>query len=87
MSGLIHESSRMADAQGLRKAIREGGGLVPVLRGARLQYLFVTFYRPQYWLYAKPDIRSVENPKGKRVGVSSIGSDPGRWISGARLFR
>jgi NitT/TauT family transport system substrate-binding protein len=53
-----------------------GAGLLPVLRGAPLQYLFVTFYRPQYWLYAKQDIRSVENLKGKRVGVSSIGSGP-----------
>jgi len=53
-----------------------GAGLVPALRGAPLQYLFITFYRPQYWLYSKPDIRSVENLKGKRVGVSSIGSGP-----------
>lgn len=53
-----------------------GAGLVPVLRGAPLQFLFITFYRPQYWLYAKPDIRSVEDLKGKRVGVSSIGSGP-----------
>jgi NitT/TauT family transport system substrate-binding protein len=53
-----------------------GAGLVPVLRGAPLQYLFITFYRPQYWLYSKPDIRSVESLKGKRVGVSSIGSGP-----------
>lgn len=53
-----------------------GAGLVPVLRGAPLQYLFITFFRPQYWLYSKQDIRSVENLKGKRVGVSSIGSGP-----------
>ena len=53
-----------------------GAGLIPVLRGAPLQFLFITFFRPQYWLYAKPDIRSVENLKGKRVGVSSIGSGP-----------
>ncbi len=53
-----------------------GAGIVPVLRGAPLQFLFVTFYRPQYWLYAKPEIRSVEDLKGKRVGVSSIGSGP-----------
>jgi NitT/TauT family transport system substrate-binding protein len=53
-----------------------GAGLIPVLRGAPLQFLFITFFRPQYWLYAKPDIRFVENLKGKRVGVSSIGSGP-----------
>ena len=53
-----------------------GAGLVPVLRGAPLQYLFITFFRPQYWLYSKPSIRAVEDLKGKRVGVSSIGSGP-----------
>ena len=53
-----------------------GAGLVPVLRGAPLQYLFITFFRPQYWLYSKPWIRAVEDLKGKRVGVSSIGSGP-----------
>jgi NitT/TauT family transport system substrate-binding protein len=53
-----------------------GAGVVPVLRGAPLQYLFVTFYRPQYWLYSRPELRSIENLKGKRVGVSSIGSGP-----------
>ena len=53
-----------------------GAGIVPVLRGAPLQFLFVGFYRPQYWLYAKPEIRSVEDLKGKKVGVSSIGSGP-----------
>jgi NitT/TauT family transport system substrate-binding protein len=29
-----------------------------------------------FWLYAKSDIRSVEALKGKKVGVSSIGSGP-----------
>ncbi|HEY7165733.1 MAG TPA: ABC transporter substrate-binding protein [Candidatus Binatia bacterium] len=53
-----------------------GAGVVPVLRGAPLQFLFVTFYRPQYWLYSKPELRSIDSLKGKRVGVSSIGSGP-----------
>lgn len=29
-----------------------------------------------FWLYARPEIRAVENLKGKNVGVSGIGSGP-----------
>ena len=29
-----------------------------------------------FWLYAKPEIRDVKALKGKRVGVSGIGSGP-----------
>jgi ABC-type nitrate/sulfonate/bicarbonate transport system substrate-binding protein len=28
------------------------------------------------WLYARPEIRSVENLKGKKLGISGIGSGP-----------
>jgi len=53
-----------------------GAALLPTLRGAPLRFLFTTFNRPMFWLYAKSDIRSVEALKGKKVGVSSIGSGP-----------
>lgn len=53
-----------------------GAGLPPVLRGAPLRFLFTTFNRPMFWLYSKPDIRSIKDLKGKRVGVSSLGSGP-----------
>jgi ABC-type nitrate/sulfonate/bicarbonate transport system substrate-binding protein len=53
-----------------------GAGLLPILRGAPLRFMFTTFNRPMFWLYAKPDIRSVEALKGKKVGVSSLGSGP-----------
>lgn len=53
-----------------------GAGLPPLLRGAPLRFLFTTYNRPMFWLYAKPDIRSVKELKGKRVGVSGIGSGP-----------
>lgn len=53
-----------------------GAALLPMLRGAPLRYLFTTFNRPMFWLYAKSDIRSVEVLKGKKVGVSSLGSGP-----------
>ena len=53
-----------------------GAGLLPILRGAPIRFVFTTFNRPMFWLYARSDIRSVENLKGKKVGVSSLGSGP-----------
>ena len=53
-----------------------GSGLLPILRGAPVKYVFTTFNRPMFWLYARPEIRSVEMLKGKKVGVSGIGSGP-----------
>jgi ABC-type nitrate/sulfonate/bicarbonate transport system substrate-binding protein len=53
-----------------------GASLPPVLRGAPLRFLFATFSRPMFWLYARPEIRSVADLKGKKVGISSLGSGP-----------
>lgn len=53
-----------------------GAGLLPILRGAPIRFMFTTFNRPMFWLYSRADIRSVENLKGKKVGVSSLGSGP-----------
>jgi ABC-type nitrate/sulfonate/bicarbonate transport system substrate-binding protein len=53
-----------------------GAGLPPVLRGSPLKFLFTTYNRAMFWLYAKPEIRDVRALKGKRVGVSGIGSGP-----------
>lgn len=53
-----------------------GAGLVPVVSGAPLRFIFTSFNRPMFWLYAKPDIRSIKDLKGRRVGVSNIGSGP-----------
>ncbi len=53
-----------------------GAGLLPILRGAPVRFMFTTFSRPMFWLYSRPDLRSVENLKGKKVGVSSLGSGP-----------
>jgi NitT/TauT family transport system substrate-binding protein len=53
-----------------------GGGLLAILRGLPLRVTFATFNRPDYALYAKADIRSIQDLKGKRLGVSSIGSGP-----------
>ena len=53
-----------------------GAGLLPILRGAPVRFMFTTFNRPMFWLYARSDIRSVAGLKGKKVGVSSFGSGP-----------
>jgi len=53
-----------------------GAGLPPILSGASLRFVFTSFNRPMFWLYARPEIRDVKNLKGKRVGVSNIGSGP-----------
>src|SRR5215470_11658645 len=53
-----------------------GAGLLPILRGAPVRFMFTSFNRPMFWLYGRGDIRSVESLKGKKVGVSSLGSGP-----------
>ena len=53
-----------------------GAGLPPVLSGAPLRFIFTTYNRPMFWLFGKAKIRSVKELKGKRVGVSGIGSGP-----------
>ncbi len=53
-----------------------GAGMPPVLRGSPMKFLFTTYNRAMFWLYAKPEIRDVKALKGKRVGVSGIGSGP-----------
>ncbi|MGH7770036.1 MAG: ABC transporter substrate-binding protein, partial [Candidatus Binatia bacterium] len=53
-----------------------GASLPPILRGAPMRFLFATFSRPMFWLYAKPEIRSIADLKGKKVGISSLGSGP-----------
>ena len=50
--------------------------LSAALRGAPLRIIFNAFYRPLVWLYSKPDIRTMKDLKGKRVGVAGIGSGP-----------
>ena len=53
-----------------------GAGLMPILRGAPVRFMFTTFSRPMFWLYSRSDIRSVDSLRGKKVGVSSLGSGP-----------
>ena len=53
-----------------------GAGLLPIVRGLPMTFLFTTFDRANFSLYSKPQIRSVQELKGKRIGVSSFGSGP-----------
>ena len=53
-----------------------GAGLPPVLSGAPLRFVFTTYNRPMFWLFGKSEIRSVRELKGKKVGVSGVGSGP-----------
>ena len=53
-----------------------GAGMLPIVRGAPLRIIFTTFSRPMFWVYSKPEIRTVEELRGKKIGVSSIGSGP-----------
>lgn len=53
-----------------------GASLLPIVRGAPLRIVYTTFYRPMFWLYSKSEIRTIEDLRGKKIGVSSIGSGP-----------
>src|SRR5258705_4140907 len=53
-----------------------GAGLLPILRGAPIRFMFTTFNRPMFWLYSRSVILSVENLKGTKVGASRLGSGP-----------
>ena len=44
------------------------------LRGAPLRVLFTSFYKPLFWLYAKPEIRDIKELKGKKIGTSGLGA-------------
>jgi len=53
------------------------GGILPaVIGGAPLRFVFSAFYRPMFWLYARPEIRAVSGLKSKKVAVSGLGSGP-----------
>ncbi|MBI4523650.1 MAG: ABC transporter substrate-binding protein [Deltaproteobacteria bacterium] len=57
--------------------VSAGGAVIPpALRGASIRFLFSAFYRPMYWLFSRPELRTIKSLKGRKVGVSSIGSGP-----------
>jgi NitT/TauT family transport system substrate-binding protein len=59
-------------AGGLDFSTVVAGGLSAAVRGAPLINIYNTFYRPMWWIYAKPDIRDIAGLKGKKVAVSGL---------------
>ena len=53
-----------------------GSAFTAALGGAPLRMLFSSFNRSLFWLYSRPEIADVKELRGKKVGVSSIGSGP-----------
>jgi NitT/TauT family transport system substrate-binding protein len=45
-----------------------------IARGAPVKFAFICFNRPMHWLYAKSEIKDVNGLKGKKIGVSAVGS-------------
>jgi NitT/TauT family transport system substrate-binding protein len=57
-------------------ASMSGAGLTAILGGVPLRFAFSSFYRPMFWIYAKPEIQDIKTLKGKRIGVTGLGSGP-----------
>src|ERR1041384_939868 len=57
-------------------ASMSGAGLTAMLGGVPLRFLFSSFFRPMFWLYAKPEFQDIKALKGKRIGVTGLGSGP-----------
>ena len=79
--GLDVEVILMSGAIGIRALIAGdvdastvgGSALPPIFRGAPLRMVFISFDKPTHWLYAKPDIRTVKDLKGRKVAVDGLG--------------
>jgi NitT/TauT family transport system substrate-binding protein len=61
-------------------ATLSGAGLTAILGGAPLRFVFSTFYRPMFWIYARPEVSDIRALKGKKIGVTGIGSGPDRLL-------
>ncbi len=57
-------------------ASMSGAGMTAMLGGAPLRFAFSSFFRPMFWLYAKPEFADVKSLRGKRIGVTGLGSGP-----------
>jgi ABC-type nitrate/sulfonate/bicarbonate transport system substrate-binding protein len=57
-------------------ASMSGAGLTAMLGGVPLRFVYTSFFRPMFWLYAKPDYQDIKALKGKRIGVTGLGSGP-----------
>jgi len=57
-------------------ASMSGAGMTAMLGGVPLRFVYSTFFRPMFWLYAKPEFQDVKSLRGKRIGVTGLGSGP-----------
>ncbi len=57
-------------------ASMSGAGLTAILGGMPLRFAYSSFNRPMFWLYAKPEFGDVKSLRGKRIGVTGLGSGP-----------
>jgi NitT/TauT family transport system substrate-binding protein len=57
-------------------ASMSGAGLTAMLGGVPLRFALSSFFRPMFWIYAKPEIQDIKALKGRRVGVTGLGSGP-----------
>jgi ABC-type nitrate/sulfonate/bicarbonate transport system substrate-binding protein len=57
-------------------ASMSGAGLTAILGGMPLRFAYTSFFRPMFWLYAKPEFQDIKALKGKRIGVTGLGSGP-----------
>ena len=57
-------------------ASMSGAGYTAILGGVPLRFLYTSFFRPMFWLYAKPELQDIKSLRGKRIGVTGLGSGP-----------
>ena len=57
-------------------ASMSGAGMTAMVGGVPLRFVYSTFFRPMFWLYAKPDLGDLKALRGKRIGVTGLGSGP-----------
>jgi NitT/TauT family transport system substrate-binding protein len=57
-------------------ASMSGAGFTAILGGVPLRFVYSSFFRPMFWLYAKPEFQDIKTLKGKRIGVTGLGSGP-----------
>jgi len=57
-------------------ASMSGAGFTAILGGVPLRFMYTSFFRPMFWLYAKPEFQEVKALKGKKIGVTGLGSGP-----------
>jgi len=61
-------------------ACMSGAGYTAILGGVPLRFLYTSFFRPMFWLYAKPEVQDIKSLRGKRIGVTGLGSGPNNLL-------